>query len=763
MQKRATLLTAAVALSFGAAASQAAAQSAEQEPRRAETQVRSLAATEAASTSQPPSQDPPGSPSRPQEPTQEIELAEETVMGSQERRSSTALSLQDAQQTALRKPGAVSIIDSTRFMNGRMSNAEDLLKLSPGVWVTNQNGGNDAFLSIRGSNISTNSFGRGNISYLDSTIPLSRIDSGTTNQLVNYASNQYVEVYRGGSALNLGASTIGGVINYVPHTGYTAEPITFLATHGDDRYWTAQVTSGQVIGDMDYYFSVDGLLYDGFREQGEVGTLRVASNIGWQLSDMVETRFYAYYTVARQELPGSVPKSDGEANPGQAGFFNSFIDTDRNWDDIRVGNKTSFEFGKDDTLTVSAYLSYALLDHLPTPFVGIIDNQYLEGGLAVQHEHRYEIGDTASSFQVGARWMLNDSEFKRSRYTLNGRGKGITTFDQDFSAEQVEVFFQNDWEFVDRWHFVAGLQYVYTDRKVDDNILVASPPVIPPFPPQPSAIVGDQSFFKDYNEFNPRVAFLYDLSDTANAFVSVSRASGFANGTELASLASFGLPVNAEAQVGWTYEIGTRGSHEDWLAWDVTAYISEIEDDLLTQQGPFPNTTIIGNFDTSRFGVELGGMVDLLALWDDGESTEGRDHRLPLNFVYNYSDFEFDGDPTFGDNTLPGIPEHAFYTSLEYEHSSGAYFGPNLRVVSGYPLTYDGTGGDAYDIDGFALLGVKGGYRTDRVDLFVDVRNAGNIDYLATGAVTPTAAAGREANVTPADDLSAYFGFNLRF
>ena len=69
---------------------------------------------------------------------------------------------------------SVGVLDVESIEDGHVANQEDLFKRTPGVWVANQNGGDDVFLSIRGSGLSTTSFGRGIVSYQDGVPQIGR-------------------------------------------------------------------------------------------------------------------------------------------------------------------------------------------------------------------------------------------------------------------------------------------------------------------------------------------------------------------------------------------------------------------------------------------------------------------------------------------------------------------------------------------------------------------------------------------------------------
>jgi outer membrane receptor for Fe3+-dicitrate len=86
-------------------------------------------------------------------------------------------------------------------------------------------------------------------------------------------------------------------------------------------------------------------------------------------------------------------------------------------------------------------------------------------------------------------------------------------------------------------------------------------------------------------------------------------------------------------------------------------YRSRVKDELLNVQliGATPNAAVTGAFNatpTIHPGVEAGLNA---RLWDNdsGEQVYQRQ-------VYTYNDFYYRHDPPFGDNQLPGIPNHVY-------------------------------------------------------------------------------------------------------
>jgi iron complex outermembrane receptor protein len=135
--------------------------------------------------------------------------------------------------------------------------------------------------------------------------------------------------------------------------------------------------------------------------------------------------------------------------------------------------------------------------------------------------------------------------------------------------------------------------------------------------------------------------------------------------------------------------------------------------------------------------------------------------RLVFRQNYLWNDFHFDDDKQFGDNQMPGIPEHYYRAELLYEHPCGFYAGPNLEwVFTDYPVDSANTA----NASSYALLGFKVGFRTQKgVSFYVEGRNLTDEHYAATTGVVSSFSPRNAALYLPGDGRSVFFGVEYRF
>jgi iron complex outermembrane receptor protein len=158
-------------------------------------------------------------------------------------------------------------------------------------------------------------------------------------------------------------------------------------------------------------------------------------------------------------------------------------------------------------------------------------------------------------------------------------------------------------------------------------------------------------------------------------------------------------------------------------------------------------------------GVEIGGGAAVLkGLFEDGPVAD----KLWLNLAYTYSDFRFVDHPTYGDNRLPGQPEHVLRAELLYKHPTGVYAGPNVEwAPQGYYV--DNYNTEAQAVDGYALLGAKLGFDNGgRFAAYIEGRNLTDETYISSANVASFANAASTLYF-PGNGRSVYAGVKFRW
>jgi iron complex outermembrane receptor protein len=203
-------------------------------------------------------------------------------------------------------------------------------------------------------------------------------------------------------------------------------------------------------------------------------------------------------------------------------------------------------------------------------------------------------------------------------------------------------------------------------------------------------------------------------------------------------------------------EVGVRGSLGNstgtrWR-WDVSAYYAAIDDEILSVDDlNAPGTSLSANIDsTIHAGVE--------ALVGASFALSGDAHRLEPLLSFTLNEFSFDSDATYRDNDLPAAPKYAARGELMYRHSSGIYAGPTFDFIGKRYADFTNT----YEVSSYELLGLRGGFSAKRWEVFGELRNLTDEDYVAMLNVRDRAGADAEV-LFPGAPLSVYVGARLAF
>lgn len=636
----------------------------------------------------------------------------------------------EAAKIIQRTAGGAAVVDSKAFENDFAQNFEDTLSFVPGVFATKRFA-EEVRVSIRGSGLQRNFHQKG-LAALQDGIPFNNADSSGDFQEIDNLTLQRIEVYRGGNGLQYGGTSIGGVLNMISKTGQSHPGHQLRFEAGSDDTFRGNIQSGLVFDNTDLFLSITGLVSDGFRDHTEQESYKFNSNLGIKLSESAETRFYFTANKIELELPGTVTRSSALNNP--RGVRASVISNDEHRDIIsfRISNKTTFDLGGGNKLDVGAFFTNKELFHPITNFVGVIDQDSQNYGVFAQGSGNYKIGKFKNTFRTGVTTHAGMTDAKV--FANNGGLRGALTSDTDQRAYNVVVFGENQLYVTQKLALIAGGQFVYSHRDVFDQRT-------------PSETDSDS-----YHSFNPRVGLLYDHSKTVQFFTNFTKSFEPPDFADLTQGGTTGL-INLDAQKAWTFEVGTRGQ-EGIVDWELVFYRSWLDDEILsfTPGGSIPATGFNAD-DTIHQGVEAGlGIVLAKNLVSSGD-------RLKVNNVYTYSDFYFEGDAQFGDNTIAGVPPHVFRSELRYDHPDAWFFALNMDYVSEADVDFSNT----FTAPGYTLMGFGAGYEvTKNISTFVTGRNLFDTEYISNFSTTVTATPASNL-FYPGDGRRFFGGVTLRF
>jgi iron complex outermembrane receptor protein len=622
-------------------------------------------------------------------------------------------------------PGSVDVVPDTAYKTSTPAvTTKDILDYVPGVFAQPK-WGDDTRLSIRGSGLSRNYHLRGLQLYMDG-IPINTADGFGDFQEIDPTAYRYVEVYKGANALRFGANSLGGAINFVMPTGYDADLFGARVDVGSFGFHKTAVSSGGVSGAADYFITGTWQEQDGFRDHSDGESVRGTFNVGYRLSENVETRFYVNANWVRQRIPGEVSKADALASPQAAEPIHVLNDWQRNIDTVRIANKTAVRLAPGTLLELGAF---NVDRHLMHPIFLWLDYTYDDYGGFARLSDQSRIAGFRNELILGANLLNGEID---SRYYLIGpdAAKGPLIQQSIDTSENFSAYVEDSFYVLPDVALVAGTQYLHATRQRDP-------------------ILNRTAGSSEFNIWNPKGGVLWNVDPGWQIFGNVSRSAEIPSFDENTITTSF----DTKAQRATTYEIGTRGRRRDFN-WDVALYRANIDNELQCLDAFTFDFCVVENADkTIHQGVEAGFGA---AVWRSIIETGADSDAVWLNAAYTFSDFRFDNDASFGDNEIPGAPRHYLRAELLYKHPSGLYFGPNVEWA---PEPYFVDNANTFKTEGYAIWGAKVGFDNGgEWTAYIEGRNLADEAYIASTSIVGDAAGLDLPLFNPGNGRAVYAG-----
>lgn len=662
-----------------------------------------------------------------------------TVNAARTTGSLTSKSTEDLKRTLDQTVGSVGFVDADSIKSTYAFTLRDVLKDVPGVFVENRYG-QELRLSIRGSGIARAYHTRG-LEILQDGVPTNLADGSGDFYQIDPLALQAVEVYKGGNGLAYGSSTLGGAINFVTPTAYTADAPNILRVEGGS-YGTVRTSAqiSRVIGPLDFLANFSMNHADGYRDHERGQYEQFNANVGYRFSPTVETRFYVGVYVVDQLLPGTLSLSDALNNPTKAAPGALSGDQARNTRTERIANRTTVKLDSGEL----QFDTWAIHKSLYHPIFQALDQDGWTYGFAPRYTGRLSVGGMRNDLIVGARFFGGRTQ--ANQYVNVNGDKGRQTLDSTQTAFNYEAYVENRLFFLPTVALMTGVKALRSVREYIDN----------------GGLATDRAYKSTsatYSGINPKLGLLWQPDKSTQAYVDITRSQDvpdfgdltqtFSNTTRFTPLAS---------QHAWTLEFGTRGTR-DRVSWDVTAYRSIVRDQLLqyTTNPDIPASTFNAN-KTVLQGIEAGASVELFR----NVTGRGAGDRITLSGLWNLNDFRFKDDPQYGNNRIAGVPLNVLRATLGYSRPSGFHVAATIDWVPSGAWADDA---NTLRVPSYTLLGLQAGYDLrNGLSLFVDARNLTNKRYVSDiSTVANARTASNTAIFYPGEGRSVFAGMRYAF
>jgi iron complex outermembrane recepter protein len=612
--------------------------------------------------------------------------------------------------------GAVGIVDAERYKAQRASTLSDALGYAAGVFVQPRFGSEEARLSVRGSGLQRTFHLRG-LELMQDGVYLNQADGGGDFQAVEPLAARYIEVYRGANALQYGAATLGGAVNFVSPTGRSAPPLDLRLEAGSFGYLRGQAALAGAGERNDYYASLSSFSQDGFRDHARQETLRLFSNFGRRL-EQGETRFYFTRVNSNSQLPGSLTWAELRDDPRRAAPANVSADQRRDFDLTRLANRTLLQWDESSEVEIGTFYAYKRLNH---PIFQVLQQRSRDYGANL----RWRRESAHGVFTAGAAAIAG--ELRDRRFVNVGGQPGAPANAFDNEATRLSLFAEQQFYLTPRTALVLGLQAARNRREAQDRLITGG---------------RDESYARTYSALSPRLGLRYELDENTSLFGNISRSYEPPSFGELAGGPQVTL---VDAQKATSAEIGLRVQREA-LQLDAALYRADLRDELLALTDADGNPRGTVNAQRTRHqGVEFA------ATWRAGDSLE-------LRGAYLLNDFRFDGDAVYGNNRLAGAPPQLLRAELRWQ-LRGWYLAPNVEWA---PQRSYVDHANTLAAKAYAIAGLRIGGDLQRWRWFVDARNLADRRYAATTGVIADALGQDSRQFLPGDGRSVFAGLEWR-
>jgi len=618
------------------------------------------------------------------------------------------------------RAGGTALVEAEDFRSGRASTLTDMLAFTPGVYSQNRHGEEVRF-SIRGSGIQRGFLMRG-VQLMQDGIPLSTADGSGDYQALDPLALEMIEVWRGANALEYGAATLGGAVNFVTPVGSGAAPAAARIDAGWYGQRRGHVAFGGAGTGVDGHLALTYGEQDGWREQSGYRATRLSGNVGMQWTPDLEARIYMQSVDSMLQMPGSLSRQAIAQNPRQAVTGYAQQNSSNNYILNRLAARVTWipQIGRE----VSSAVWFTDRDRYHPMIWGILDQQSIDTGFDLRTT--LDFGDGATRRLI-AGVSAGRHRGEQARFNNNGGRPGMATGFDVFDARRQALYAEYSHGVGQALILQAGAQAVRAQRTLDNR----TSPL--------------DSYDAIFDGFNPKLGMLYALADGSQLYANVSRSFEVAPFGETAVRAQLPPP---NAQKATTFELGWRRRSAN-VEWEATAYRALIDGELLALTDA--NGIPLGTANAERTihqGVELGASLPI-----------GDALRLRGNYLWN--DFLFDDERNFGDNRIAGIAPHQLRAELEWK------IAPQLAVapmIEWQPVATWIDHANTVSQSVYTLFHLRAhGELSAQWRWFAELRNLTDRNYVATTLAVANAFGRDGGYYFPGDPRSAYVGLEWKF
>jgi iron complex outermembrane recepter protein len=612
-------------------------------------------------------------------------------------------------------PMAISAITGEQLQDAGAASLSDYIVRLPGVVFNDYQPGISEVI-IRGVAATTyHEQGQTTVGYYINEVPV--VEPGFPIGIpdVDTFDLQRVEVLRGPQGTLFGASTLGGLVNYIVET---ADPSGFDAaaqaqvggtknSDGDANYALKAMVNVPIVADtLAVRFTANQRFDAGYLDNpgiGEQGTndFRVSGVRGsvvytpspdttvtflsaYQETELDDQTYLDLYNPYIRNLP--------RAESQETSFWLNSLRLDQ---ELSFGSLTVIASHNDkDNTTVLSY-PYAYVTGVTTGDDAAYSLGVAEATIDTLEARLASSGDGPFNWLIGASYMKAEKS-SRDRIFQNGAAAFIDAnpvlyggisgatlapndaiygYFADSENEDFGVFGEVSWAFSPEWELTLGGRYYDTENSATITNAAGSL--------APGAISEEATFGQSQSEdgFTPKVTLTYRPHDGLMVYGTYSE--GFRVGGPNPNAAILaGIPESYESDTTKNYELGLRSGTEDGrYTFDVTLF--HIDWDNI-QARLFTDAPYYYSYVTNAGAAEINGLEfsTLVGLTEDLSFHTNITYQEATLSEFLPDTFAVGGGYAAG-TTLPGSSEWSIANNLTYE-PSGWWGAPSFEVAHRY-------------------------------------------------------------------------------
>ena len=557
----------------------------------------------------------------------------------------------DAARSPLDLPFAITTVQPDSLTPGQThTQPEQTLSFIPGLTAANRhNPSQDARVSIRGFG-ARSPFGVRSIRVLRDGIPLTLPDGQTPIDYLDLEAVGRVETIRGTASAMYGNAS-GGVVDLrsaaPPSAPAAVQARSWAGENGLRRY--TGLVGGTVAGGSAYYQgNIGRTIQEGARDYARQRLTNAFVRAGALVRGVELTVIGLGLDMPVAENPGALTRAQFDADPTQADSLSVARRARKEVHQVQLGAAARRELASGDLL-LQVYGSGRSL-HNPLTFA-IVGIDRSSGGAsaratipvrAVGGTQRLTFGIDAQRLDDARKnWAnCNSVATPTANCPTVGVEQGRLTLDQREIVTGTGGYVRDEFG-VGRSLVTLGVRADNTAFEVRDAFVTDG---------------RDDSGKRSMRAVSPMIGVSVPVVALASVYANLSTAFETPTTTELGNQAdgSAGLNPELQPQQSLTVEMGVKGVLRRMVRYDVAVYQTRVRDELVPFDIGSGRTAFRNAGRTLRRGAEAALLVDAAVVsWAS---------------AYTYSRFRFadfvTGTTQHAGNTIPGIPEHQFQTSL---------------------------------------------------------------------------------------------------